>query len=160
MKKYYMAINGEQLGPFELGELLGAGLTQSTLVWCEGMPQWQPASQIPELARLFPPSIASVPSPVQPKPDCWLGWAVAATIIGFTMCGIIPGVFGILGIVGANESESLWRAGRYVEAEARAVSARRWVKVSGIVMLVEFILCLLFFFIFVVTLMGSSISSC
>ncbi len=146
---YFIVVNGQQQGPFEIDALLAAGLTKSTLVWREGMSQWQPASQVAELAYLFPPA-PFCPPPVggngttaPSKPDGWLGWNIAFVIVGFTLCGVIPGIFGILGVVAANESDTLWHAGRYAEAETRAANARRWAKVSGIVILVELVLVVL-----------------
>lgn len=51
--KYYIAENGQQAGPFEPNELLLHGLTVNSLVWCEGMPAWTSASQVPELMALL-----------------------------------------------------------------------------------------------------------
>ena len=51
--KYYIAENGQQAGPFEPNELLQHGLTVNSLVWCEGMPGWTSASQVPELMALL-----------------------------------------------------------------------------------------------------------
>ena len=51
--KYYIAENGQQAGPFEPSELLMHGLTVNSLVWCEGMPSWTSASQVPELMALL-----------------------------------------------------------------------------------------------------------
>ena len=51
--KYYIAENGQQAGPFEPNELLLHGLTVNSLVWCEGMPSWTSASQVPELMALL-----------------------------------------------------------------------------------------------------------
>lgn len=51
--KYYIAENGQQSGPFEPSELLAHGLTVNSLVWCEGMPNWTSASQVPELMALL-----------------------------------------------------------------------------------------------------------
>lgn len=51
--KYYIAENGQQAGPFEPQELLLHGLTVNSLVWCEGMPSWTSASQVPELMALL-----------------------------------------------------------------------------------------------------------
>ena len=51
--KYYIAENGQQAGPFEPNELLQHGLTVNSLVWCEGMPNWTSASQVPELMALL-----------------------------------------------------------------------------------------------------------
>ena len=51
--KYYIAENGQQAGPFEPNELLLHGLTVNSLVWCEGMPNWTSASQVPELMAIL-----------------------------------------------------------------------------------------------------------
>ena len=51
--KYYIAENGQQAGPFEPNELLLHGLTVNSLVWCEGMPNWVSASEVPELMALL-----------------------------------------------------------------------------------------------------------
>ena len=50
---YYMADGNVQKGPFPMEHLLGQGLRRETLVWREGMPQWQKAESVPELAGLF-----------------------------------------------------------------------------------------------------------
>ena len=69
--KYYIAENGQQAGPFEPNELLMHGLTVNSLVWCEGMPSWTSASQVPELMALlsgqtFNPGNASPQLPQMP----------------------------------------------------------------------------------------------
>lgn len=51
--KYFLVNNGQQSGPFELGELLAAGLTPQSYVWNETMPNWLPAMQVPEVAALL-----------------------------------------------------------------------------------------------------------
>ena len=51
--KYYIAENGQQVGPFEPNELLLHGLTVNSLVWCEGMTNWTSASQVPELMAVL-----------------------------------------------------------------------------------------------------------
>jgi len=61
---YYIAVNGQQQGPFDLTTLaakaqLGA-LTRETLVWKQGMPNWLPAAQVADLANLF----AATPPPI------------------------------------------------------------------------------------------------
>lgn len=48
--QYYIAINNQQLGPFPEEQLVANGMTANTLVWTQGMAQWLPASQVPELA--------------------------------------------------------------------------------------------------------------
>ena len=51
--KYFIVNNGQQAGPFELHELLANGLNANSYVWCEGMPNWLPATQVPEVAALL-----------------------------------------------------------------------------------------------------------
>jgi membrane protease subunit (stomatin/prohibitin family) len=58
---YFVAVNGVQTGPFPKSELSGK-LTPQTLVWTEGMAEWQPAIQVPGLRSLFPP-VAPPPIP-------------------------------------------------------------------------------------------------
>ena len=60
--KYYIAENGQPVGPFEPSELLVHGLTVNSLVWGEGMPNWTSASQVPELMALLSGETNSVPS--------------------------------------------------------------------------------------------------
>lgn len=59
---YYMQINGQQTGPFDESALLANGLTPDTMVWTQGMPAWQKASQVPALNYLF----AQSGQPTQP----------------------------------------------------------------------------------------------
>jgi len=51
--KYYIAENGQPAGPYEPLELMSHGLTVNSLVWCEGMPNWTSASQVPELMAVL-----------------------------------------------------------------------------------------------------------
>ena len=55
--QYYIAINNQQSGPFNVDTLKqhieNGQLTRETLVWKEGMAEWQWAGQVSELAGLF-----------------------------------------------------------------------------------------------------------
>jgi len=55
---------GNQAGPFALdamGAYIAKGaITRETLVWKTGMPGWEPAGQLPELAAL----LSSMPPPL------------------------------------------------------------------------------------------------
>ncbi len=61
--QYYISNNGGKEGPFELNELLAHGLNRNSLVWCQGMADWQPAMQVPKVAAL----LANVPPSPQPQ---------------------------------------------------------------------------------------------
>ncbi|MDO4511283.1 MAG: DUF805 domain-containing protein [Bacteroidales bacterium] len=70
--KYYITVNGQQRGPFELNELLINGLTAQSYVWNETMTNWAPAMQVPEVAALLQPQQAQqAPPPAygQPQPQ-------------------------------------------------------------------------------------------
>lgn len=63
---FFIAVNNQQQGPFELG-LLGAKarsgeLKADTLVWRQGMAGWAPAKDVPDLASV----LAQVPPPLPP----------------------------------------------------------------------------------------------
>ena len=136
--KYYMHIGGQQVGPYEENELPSHGLTASTMVWREGMPDWVAASQVPELSHLLPPSQqppSYQPQPsygpqqpygVQPPmPDTYMVWAILATLL---CC--LP--FGIVSIVKASQVSSLYNQGRYQEAVAASEAAKKWAIWSAI----------------------------
>jgi len=61
---YHVAVGQNQAGPFDIAALrqqaAGGQLTRASLVWRNGMAQWTPASEVPELTSLF----ADVPPPI------------------------------------------------------------------------------------------------
>jgi len=64
---YHIAVGGQQQGPFTLDALRtcvqDGRLTRQTLVWKQGMAQWTPAGQVPEVAALF----GATPPPLPPQ---------------------------------------------------------------------------------------------
>lgn len=54
---FFIAVDGKPQGPFDVATLRARvaerSLTPGTLVWCEGMAQWAPASTMAELEALF-----------------------------------------------------------------------------------------------------------
>lgn len=69
MDPFYLYINNQQVGPVnppQLQQYLQAGqLTPDTLVWKNGMAQWQAAKTVPELQSLF---ASNCPPPIPPAP--------------------------------------------------------------------------------------------
>jgi len=65
--QYYVAINSQQAGPFDLNALRSKAqsgeFTRDTLVWKAGMTAWSPAAEVDETRSL----LASVPPPLPPK---------------------------------------------------------------------------------------------
>jgi len=52
-KVWYMEIDGQQQGPFNVDELLQKGLTGCSLVKEEGMANWLTAKEVPEMVAAF-----------------------------------------------------------------------------------------------------------
>ncbi|WP_216656434.1 SPFH domain-containing protein [Nocardioides marmotae] len=65
--QWYVAVDGQQAGPFPEaalpGQVTAGQLGRDTLVWRDGMAAWQPAGEVPDLARLF----AATPPPLPPQ---------------------------------------------------------------------------------------------
>jgi TM2 domain-containing membrane protein YozV len=113
MSQYYMAIGNTQQGPFPREHLLTHGLRPETMVWTEGMPQWQRADSIPELASLFVAIPVATPTDYATPSGFAANNAAAAGIpadvngkkIAAGICGILLGALGIhkfiLGFTGA-----------------------------------------------------------
>lgn len=60
MKTYYLVKGGQQTGPYSIEELATFSLTQTDMLWTEGMAEWKPLSEISELQSLLkktPPPI-------------------------------------------------------------------------------------------------------
>lgn len=138
---FYLDGNNQQKGPIASSDLLKYGVTKHTLVWRNGMNNWQAAAAVPELAALFveskepstppvppippvvPPTPATPPTPPTPvtpttqKPDNLLVWSILTTVL---CC--LP--LGVVAIVYSNKVDTLWNSGKYTEAENAAKSAK------------------------------------
>ncbi len=55
MKQWYVAVNGQQQGPFDqnyvMQNLAAGQYTESTMVWTEGFANWSPIAQVAELKQ-------------------------------------------------------------------------------------------------------------
>jgi TM2 domain-containing membrane protein YozV len=89
---YYIAAGSVQQGPFTVEQLRGMGLRPDTLVWGEGMPQWQPASLVSELQPVLAAAGPPIPysAPLNQNMSDVSGKKVAAGL-----CGILLGGLGI-----------------------------------------------------------------
>ena len=126
-----MNARNEQVGPVPGEQLPQYGVSGSTKVWTNGMAQWIPAMNVPELAPLFTPQGGSVPPPPPPKPqasaqkpDNLLVWSILATLL---CC--LP--LGIVAIIYSNKVDPLWNEGRFEEAEKAAASAKMYCFISA-----------------------------
>lgn len=65
---FFAVVNGAQAGPFDLNvlkQMAGMGtFTKQTLIWKQGMANWIPAEQVPEMGQVF----GAAPPPLPPTP--------------------------------------------------------------------------------------------
>lgn len=63
--QYYVSVNGQQSGPYNIGQLqqlvLQGQLTAQTYVWKQGMNGWELAGNVAELGSLFKTSTPPPP---------------------------------------------------------------------------------------------------
>ena len=66
LMEYFIAVNGQQQGPFSIEALRAQKISPATLVWAPGMATWQQAIQVAELQPLFmaQPSAEMIAKPV------------------------------------------------------------------------------------------------
>ena len=126
---YYLNDRKEQEGPVAGEDLPRYGVGRSTLVWAEGMAQWTPAGNVPELAPLFQSQNGGTPPPppaggsAEGKPDNLLVWSILATVL---CC--LP--LGIVAIVYSAKVDTLWTQGRYEESREAASKAKTFCLIS------------------------------
>lgn len=65
MKEYYYVKKGVQNGPFTNKELIYKGLTGETLIWSEGMKDWEKLEDNPDLLQYL--NSKSIPPPIPTK---------------------------------------------------------------------------------------------
>lgn len=60
MKQYYFSNGQDPIGPFSLEELSKQAITPNSLIWHEGITDWQPANKIEELWALMTPTLPPI----------------------------------------------------------------------------------------------------
>lgn len=63
MKQFFIIQNNQNFGPMPANQLVQYGLGPDSLVWAEGMANWTPANQVPELAQFLTPAPPAAPVP-------------------------------------------------------------------------------------------------
>ncbi len=139
MQEWYCIVDEQQQGPMTHDELLllleKGTISESSLVWCEGMSDWVPLSQTSETETPPPPlsnqqltPVRSVEVEKQEYRDIpnYLPWAIAATIL----CCIVGG---IVSIVYSSKANSEKKLGNFDEAQKAADTAKTWLIVSVVI---------------------------
>jgi hypothetical protein len=137
MSQYYYTDGKERYGPFTLEQLKEKNIGGDTLVWKEGMADWQPANSLPDFQTISPPVSTLQPPPAMPysapfptaAPKNWLVESILVTLL---CC--LP--LGIVGIINATKVEALWNSGQRDLALKASQDAGKWVKIAFITGLV------------------------
>lgn len=58
--KFFAMIDGRQVGPIALEDIVEAGVRPDTYVWAKGMSDWAHASEVPDICRFFRLRLAGV----------------------------------------------------------------------------------------------------
>ena len=173
MASYYILENNQQAGPFTLEQLAARGINGFTSVWTQGMANWVPASQVPELQAVInrpqgfqtpppyqgggyqqPPQAGPAPSygynssyaqQGQQAGSCPKTWMVESILVTLFCC--LP--LGIVGIINASRVSSAHAEGRYADALRASQDAGKWTKIGfwlGLVGIILYILVYVFIF--------------
>jgi len=141
--QWYYSKHGTQLGPVDIQVLrhkVATGeVSPSDLVWRDGMPDWLPSSQVPDLrptaaapivgGNLNSPYAPPQAQPYQPVPYVNIPNNLWQSIVVTLLC-CLP--FGVVAIVYAAKVDSLKRTGQIPEAMAAAANSRKWCNISVI----------------------------
>lgn len=99
---YYMADGNTRRGPFPMEQLTVQGLKADSLVWRDGMADWQPADSVPELRALLgqvrPPAFTPMPPPLQSPGYGGVTYSqseVNSKKVAAGVCGILLGGLGV-----------------------------------------------------------------
>lgn len=167
--KYYIAKNGQQLGPMEPFEAANIGITPDTLVWAEGMPDWAPARNIAEFAPylnqqppVMPGSGYNATYNAQPgqqayagqqggmMPPCPSSHLVMAILVTLFCC--LP--FGIVSIVYASKVEGCYNSGNFILAQQNSDKAKKWSIIGIVSSVIFYVIYILLYAVGVVAFMG------
>ncbi|MDZ4746884.1 MAG: CD225/dispanin family protein [Saprospiraceae bacterium] len=144
MTQYYYTDGKERFGPFTIDQLKEQNISESTLVWKDGLPDWVPARNLSDLEFLFavnpavPPAVnVTYTNPVLLVPP--KNWLIESILVTLFCC--LP--LGIVGLVYATKVDTLWNSGQREAAVKASQDAGKWVKIgaiSGLVILFVYIL--------------------
>lgn len=144
MKKYYLFINGETVGPMFLSDISAHGATPQTHIWYPGLKDWIRIAELPEIADalqqqqepqppLFNPEqfLSQTGSPstagfrqfppsndLFPRPNNYLAESIVALLFCFP--------FAIVAIIKAVKVNKLYDRGEVDQSYIAANEARNW----------------------------------
>lgn len=138
MAQWYAHVNGRKFGPVDQ-EQMQAWVREGRVggdasVWCDGMDDWKPAREVPELAPAIGPGAAG-PAPFNAPPARGTTFANAAYTPagepkrpgGLTALAVLNFVFGGLGVIGLATTALQWAGPANPVQTAMADSPLYWV---------------------------------
>lgn len=147
MVHYYYTDGKDRFGPFTLDQLKERNISESTLVWKDGLPDWVPARNLSDLEPLFvvspsepPPVNVNYTNPVMLVPP--KNWLIESILLTLLCCPPL----GIVGLVYATKVDTLWISGQREAAVKASQEAGKWVKIgaiSGFVILFLYLLVMI-----------------
>lgn len=176
MASYYIVENNQQSGPFSYEQLASMGISASTEIWTEGMSNWTPAGDVPELQSIINNQSQSYSGGYQsgydaggyyPMPPDNKSKAVTELVVAIvtSFCCLnvlsIGGIiFGILGIMEAGKVSTFCGMNNYAAALKASNDAAKWVKWGYVINVIGIILGMLligvsFLLPFIVALMAN-----
>ena len=165
---FYIDSEGVQKGTFTIEDLRNEPVRRDTMVWTQGMPEWQRAYDVVELQPLFDMSSTAhkkygeTPPPQQHAPQqtaeqgipampkSWMVESILVTILPFVLCGNVLSLIGIGAIVNASKVESLFNSGMYAKSIEASNNAARWTKITFWIAIGAIILAIVAIIAFVV----------
>lgn len=128
---YYILLGEEKKGPYPVETLLELGITEQSIVMRENGVEWKVAGSFQDIKE----ALNKKKCAVHPMPKTWLVESILVTLF---CCQ----VFGAVAIVFSSQVESLYRTGRFDEANKYSERAKTWLTtglVLGIVIILFYI---------------------
>ena len=127
-KYYYVNSKHAQAGPVFPTNFVKLGISKSTLVWRQGMAEWQPAGELPELLSFFrqtqqPPKITPPSINPQQKSNNYMLWAILSALFCCLATGATATYY-------AYKGETLEREGKMQDSIEAMKNASKWTFIS------------------------------
>jgi hypothetical protein len=157
---WYYSQNNQQLGPVTEEVLKSKArsgqLARTTLVWKEGMSDWKPLIDVPEIALALHAPVA-IPPPVSAADNVYVSpqpyagqnfptainsggifaFAIVTSVISLCVCNIISLVLGVSAIVYASQISGKEAIGDFISARSGAKTSKllSWIGVALIIII-------------------------
>ncbi|MBR4926268.1 MAG: DUF4339 domain-containing protein [Prevotella sp.] len=144
--EYYVIIDGRKCGPFSHEELRSKFVTPNMPVWRDGLADWTPARNLPEISDVLQPEPTPPPyysggaqqqayepksrkrEYIPPMPEDYKSSNIFLIVFGFLCCSVcmLGSIFAIISYINANEMKTLYAVGQYEMATLKAATVRKY----------------------------------